>query len=187
MKKITLAAALLLATTSVSANAAIFNFIYLLNGNTLEGQVEGILQADNDTVVVSQLLSSSYNLNVGIPLPFLGSGASYANAVTAIDLSQLLTGTPKLSLSGNNNDFLACNNVVCDDGFAFVPSPNTFLPFPLVASGITYGQTLDLYNAQNWSMSLANPVPEPASWAMLIAGFGLTGAAMRRRRAVVAA
>lgn len=29
-------------------------------------------------------------------------------------------------------------------------------------------------------------VPEPASWAMLIAGFGLTGAAMRRRRAVVA-
>jgi hypothetical protein len=30
-------------------------------------------------------------------------------------------------------------------------------------------------------------VPEPASWAMLIAGFGLTGAAMRRRRAVTAA
>lgn len=27
-------------------------------------------------------------------------------------------------------------------------------------------------------------VPEPASWAMLITGFGLTGAAMRRRRAV---
>lgn len=30
-------------------------------------------------------------------------------------------------------------------------------------------------------------VPEPASWAMLITGFGLTGAAMRRRRAVVVA
>jgi hypothetical protein len=30
-------------------------------------------------------------------------------------------------------------------------------------------------------------IPEPASWAMLIAGFGLTGAAMRRRRAAVAA
>ena len=30
---------------------------------------------------------------------------------------------------------------------------------------------------------LASPgVPEPASWAMLIGGFGLTGAAMRRRR-----
>lgn len=28
-------------------------------------------------------------------------------------------------------------------------------------------------------------VPEPASWALLIAGFGLTGAAMRRRRQTV--
>lgn len=31
-----------------------------------------------------------------------------------------------------------------------------------------------------------DPVPEPASWAMLIAGFGLTGAAMRRRRTLAA-
>lgn len=30
-------------------------------------------------------------------------------------------------------------------------------------------------------------VPEPASWALLIAGFGLTGAAMRRRRVNLAA
>lgn len=30
-------------------------------------------------------------------------------------------------------------------------------------------------------------VPEPASWAMLIAGFGLTGAAMRRRRVAATA
>jgi uncharacterized repeat protein (TIGR03803 family) len=29
-------------------------------------------------------------------------------------------------------------------------------------------------------------IPEPASWAMLIAGFGLTGATMRRRRAIAA-
>jgi hypothetical protein len=37
----------------------------------------------------------------------------------------------------------------------------------------------------NFSASLF-AVPEPASWAMLIAGFGLTGAAMRRRRVSVA-
>ncbi|OYU16021.1 MAG: hypothetical protein CFE37_03000 [Alphaproteobacteria bacterium PA4] len=33
---------------------------------------------------------------------------------------------------------------------------------------------------------IAASVPEPSSWAMLIAGFGLTGAAMRRRRAAIA-
>jgi len=32
-----------------------------------------------------------------------------------------------------------------------------------------------------------NAIPEPASWAMLIAGFGLVGAVARRRRAVTAA
>lgn len=32
----------------------------------------------------------------------------------------------------------------------------------------------------------AGGVPEPASWAMLIAGFGLTGATIRRRRAILA-
>ncbi len=40
------------------------------------------------------------------------------------------------------------------------------------------------------SFALAGPgggVPEPASWAMLIAGFGLVGAAARRRRVVAAA
>jgi hypothetical protein len=31
-------------------------------------------------------------------------------------------------------------------------------------------------------LAMSSPTPEPASWAMLITGFGLTGAAMRRRR-----
>ena len=30
---------------------------------------------------------------------------------------------------------------------------------------------------------VTSPVPEPATWAMMIAGFGLVGAAMRRRKA----
>jgi hypothetical protein len=45
----------------------------------------------------------------------------------------------------------------------------------------------DADNVQNGTLTISAPsvggVPEPASWAMLIAGFGLSGAAMRRRRA----
>ena len=36
-------------------------------------------------------------------------------------------------------------------------------------------------------VSVADAVPEPASWALMIAGFGLAGAAMRRRRVPVIA
>jgi len=44
------------------------------------------------------------------------------------------------------------------------------------STGCSYLNALVLYN------NGAGAVPEPASWAMLIAGFGLTGATMRRRR-----
>ncbi len=45
----------------------------------------------------------------------------------------------------------------------------------LVASG-----TLDAVNATN-SASFNLAVPEPSTWAMMIAGFGMVGGAMRRR------
>ncbi|MBT9473847.1 MAG: PEPxxWA-CTERM sorting domain-containing protein [Phenylobacterium sp.] len=34
--------------------------------------------------------------------------------------------------------------------------------------------------------SLSSAVPEPATWAMMIAGFGLAGSALRSRRALIA-
>ncbi len=41
------------------------------------------------------------------------------------------------------------------------------------------------YNGNFRISSVAGNVPEPASWALMIAGFGLTGAAMRRRASVL--
>jgi hypothetical protein len=42
-------------------------------------------------------------------------------------------------------------------------------------NGASYGGTLNVG-------STASPAPEPASWAMMVGGFGLLGAAMRRRK-----
>lgn len=69
--------------------------------------------------------------------------------------------------------------------------------------GFTFGETLEngkrslvLVSDNNFSGTQftqflafeVTPVPEPGTWALLVAGFGLTGAAMRRRvRGVVAA
>lgn len=62
--------------------------------------------------------------------------------------------------------------------------------FAGVAKSIDFGGGANFVAYDNITFGSDRPggtVPEPASWAMLIAGFGLTGAAMRRRRTPVAA
>ncbi len=54
-------------------------------------------------------------------------------------------------------------------------------------TGVFTSLTLTTNNVENWSgLTIGSAIPEPASWAMLIAGFGLVGAAARRRRPVAA-
>ena len=64
--------------------------------------------------------------------------------------------------------------------------------FTASASGILYGVINDSAYGDNpatpqfnvtLSPAATGAVPEPASWAMMVGGFGLVGAAMRRRRA----
>ena len=55
----------------------------------------------------------------------------------------------------------------------------------LDAIGWNTNQNVGAYGVSTAQIAFASTnVPEPASWAMLIAGFGLTGAAMRRRKSV---
>jgi hypothetical protein len=39
----------------------------------------------------------------------------------------------------------------------------------------------------NYAFKISDAVPEPGSWALMVVGFGIVGAGMRRRSAVVAA
>lgn len=68
----------------------------------------------------------------------------------------------------------ACDNPFGDDT---LPDINDL--------GIFIGDQIAGYNIVQ--PGIVAGVPEPAAWAMLIAGFGVVGAAQRRRRAVVAA
>lgn len=71
-------------------------------------------------------------------------------------------------------------------GQAFVtagaaPEPFDFVGGDFSAGGPSYAGAFDKTSVK------VGVVPEPAGWALMIAGFGLAGAALRRRRAVVAA
>jgi hypothetical protein len=80
---------------------------------------------------------------------------------------------------------------------AFFPLTNDDVPTGVVQSGrlqftVNRGDVWGFYvyttdGCCGRGALTISTVPEPASWAMLIAGFGLTGAVMRRRKPVAAA
>jgi hypothetical protein len=67
--------------------------------------------------------------------------------------------------------------------FALVNGQNYTLRF----TGLATSDSTAFIDSVALNVTPSAAVPEPASWAMLIAGFGLVGAAARRRRAAVAA
>jgi hypothetical protein len=66
---------------------------------------------------------------------------------------------------------------------------NTIEWLGLVPSAASKGLTLTSGSGFDYLRGFAPPqggVPEPASWALLITGFGLTGSMLRRRRHIAA-
>ena len=79
---------------------------------------------------------------------------------------------------GNGVFTIAGNTISAGEAHGVIQFKGTFTSLTLLTN-----------NTENWSgltIGTAGAVPEPASWAMLIAGFGLVGAAARRRRVVAA-
>lgn len=99
------------------------------------------------------------------------------NIPYAINFSFEPNGIMILATNGNSGSCTHTPNTFC----AFINTATPNLPTFVEQSGQTGG----------WIAGTITPgtgaVPEPASWAMLITGFGLVGAAARRRRTAVAA
>ena len=100
--------------------------------------------------------------------------ADFANAPTAADFQFV----------GANDNGVAC-------AATWFSTVYQYCDFNDGASGAIFNNPGNPYPGngavETWVVrGMSAAVPEPASWAMLIAGFGLVGAAMRRRAAVAA-
>jgi hypothetical protein len=191
MKKLALAMAALAALAASAAQAAI----------TYSGSVTGtnvITNAANSasyTITTDGTLGTlsapnflGYTLSIngvnssgtGVYSGFGGNGAASATATAlSFDFSLVVGGITALVFFDNNSYlcFLGAGTGCVGE------------PTPAVSFGNFSDSSFGSYDPRSGVQVIATSgaVPEPASWAMLIAGFGLTGAAMRRRKAVVAA
>lgn len=181
------AAALLLATTA--ADAARFDLSYTLStGNTVSAVLDG--DVSNGLFTVSQVEAISLN---GMVVP---------DSYTAYSLDALSMGgstaTPgSFAIDGSFFDLYIWNGVLDPStGSVFAIGVGNklatlFQLSPVTASLDLGGSTsYDIFDAGAYSGRLDDtqplPAPEPASWLMMLAGFGALGSVMRaRRRATV--
>jgi PEP-CTERM motif len=163
--------------TASNANAALVNRTYNVTGTNIQ------------------------NITGSTPSPFTSINLSFT--VSFDPLVQVLNQTAGLTLNSTN---LPLNSGFA---FAFIPTNNNRLvvggltngvfgiavgnsdftldlssatgPFPTV-SVFQFSTTANPGNAYRaFSNTVTVPVPEPASWALMIVGFGLVGGAMRNR------
>jgi hypothetical protein len=93
---------------------------------------------------------------------------------------------------GGNDNKINPSNVIPFDynglSFAVVNPVQGFTNWNLFKSSDPYTETYTNnfdYVDGNFSLKLANAVPEPATWAMMIGGLALVGVSMRRRKAAI--
>jgi hypothetical protein len=172
------AVAAMLAGASVTANAATTDLgaISGTDPKTFSGVVQGSGTSINDIFTFSldqNNVSSGYSV-VNIPLSF--TGGEWNTALATLTLSSNADG-----IVGNSDDQMLAT-AIWNQG----NNSNNLLSiaYDSAITGPAYIQITGVTDGGNggiYSGAIAAAVPEPETYAMLLAGLGLMGAVVRRR------
>lgn len=177
------------------ANATVINFDDLGNSVEVTNQYAGVVFSSS---AGSRILTTAQNLGSSLP-NFICSATGSINCTDPVfvdfatgvsGLSFLAIGDDDVGDVGDVRVFAGATLLgtvdVITDGNSGVPNLVDVSAF----SGITRIEIVNISDAaglgfDDFTFTVGvRGVPEPASWAMMIAGFGLVGAAVRGRRQV---
>jgi hypothetical protein len=137
----------------------------------------GILGTNGSFPINYQITSLAAFPAGGSDFPSLGTGTLYGErGFTSIDQNQMV------SIDLNNAGVAALTSGGTFRVGGRVTNRGTATTHALFSNTFGAVVTLDFDTV----VAPVPAVPEPASWAMLITGFGLAGSALRRRRAAIA-
>ncbi len=177
MLKTLTAAAISMVMLMPQAEAETFSFSYNISpGNTLSGLLDGILQGDNNTVVVNSIHDFvSVNGVNGPALPFVSSIDVYVNLNVGL--------SPTLTLDGSFMDLVACTTADCDEGIAFIANSAAAASFGgnVLNSSPAFGRVSVEFDPDEWQLRAVNNVPTAATLPLLALGAAAMAFTRRKR------
>ena len=192
MKTILSIAALVTLGFAAPATAVTINFDNLANGAVVTNQYA---EATFSSQSGSQIFTTAQNYNTSLP-NFICSGVGSINCVDDVylDFTNPVSNLSFIAVGDNmvgpnalvrafaGATLLGTLDIIGDDNLV----TNYFVSLPY--SGITRLEIINNIDPaglgfDDFTFNVGPRVPEPATWALFIAGFGLIGAAARRRTA----
>lgn len=128
------------------------------------------------------VLNVTNGFTTGFSFFYSSSTAASVNVYSGLNATGDLLGTLNLTAQFNQG----CTG---DPSGAFCNWTAVGVTFSGTAFSIDFGGTANqtAFDDITFGTDIAGGIPEPATWAMMILGFGMVGSAMRRRRAGVVA
>lgn len=140
--------------------------------------------AFNPAITISQVGGGAFTLQsfalTGVELP--GAFSSNFDVLFGFNYAD---GTSALLATSLDANFQTPTSYVIQDQIAGLTTKALTSFYIKADYDSQAGAKLQLDNINVTSLSAVSAVPEPATWSMMIAGFGLLGAAFRRRRTTV--
>ncbi|HMI19420.1 MAG TPA: PEPxxWA-CTERM sorting domain-containing protein [Sphingomonas sp.] len=170
-----LIAASVAALSAGTAQATHFNFTDTVQGHSVTGSFDGTLSGD--------LITDMSNIFVFVDGIGFHDNGSLQSFHFNDDFSAYEYGGIASLDGAHDNFFFVDGDVVLGEYYT-----NYYYTVTNISTGIGntnsqqfYGGATDNFHA---TVAGSSPTPEPASWAMMVGGFGLIGAALRRRTTV---